>query len=101
MKNTFRIFAVFSAVVAFASCDLTLLPEDKVTPDTYFKTALDNERWTNRYYSLLVNPETSCRYAADDLVKKSMGSIIEGTRMASDNMSSNLEWGWTGLRWIN
>ena len=101
MKNTFRIFAVMTAVVAFASCDLTLLPEDKVTPDTYFKTAIDNERWTNRYYSLLVNPETSCRYSADDLVKKSMGSIIEGTRMASDAMSSNLEWGWTGLRWIN
>ena len=101
MKNISRIFAVMTAVVAFASCDLTLLPEDKVTPDTYFKTRIDNERWTNRYYTLLVNPETSCRYSADDLVKKSMGSIIEGTRMASDEMSSNLEWGWKGLRWIN
>ena len=101
MKNTFRFLAVMTALVAFASCDLTLLPEDKVTPDTYFKTAIDNERWTNRYYSLLVNPETSCRYSADDLVKKSMGSIIEGTRLASDGMSGNLEWGWKGLRWIN
>lgn len=41
MKNIFRTFAVLAATVAFAACDLTLLPEDKVTPDTYFKTETD------------------------------------------------------------
>lgn len=101
MKNIFRTFAVLAATVAFAACDLTLLPEDKVTPDTYFKTETDLQRWSNYYYSYFVNPETAYRYSADDLVKKSMGSIIEGTRMASDAMSGNLEWGWSGLRKIN
>ncbi|MBE6251307.1 MAG: RagB/SusD family nutrient uptake outer membrane protein [Bacteroidales bacterium] len=101
MKNIFRIFAAMTATVAFAACDLTLLPEDKVSPDTYFKTQTDMERWTNRYYTLIVNPETSTRYNADDMVDKSMGSIIEGTRMASDDMDGSLEWGWKPLRWIN
>ena len=101
MKNIFRTFAVLTATVAFAACDLTLLPEDKVTPDVYFKTETDLQRWSNYYYSYFVNPETSYRYSADDLVKKSMGSIIEGTRMASDAMSGNLEWGWSALRKIN
>ena len=101
MKNIFRTFAVLTATVALAACDLTLLPEDKVTPDVYFKTETDLQRWSNYYYSYFVNPETSYRYSADDLVKKSMGSIIEGTRMASDAMSGNLEWGWSALRKIN
>ena len=89
MKNIFRTFAVLTATVALAACDLTLLPEDKVTPDVYFKTETDLQRWSNYYYSYFVNPETSYRYSADDLVKKSMGSIIEGTRMASDAMSGD------------
>ena len=101
MKYIYRILAAMTGAVMFASCDLTLLPEDKVTPETYFKTAVDMERWTNRYYTLIVNPETSTRYNADDMVDKSMGSIIEGTRMASDAMDGALEWGWKPLRWIN
>ena len=101
MKNIFRTFAVLTAAVAFTACDLTLLPEDKVTPDVYFKTETDLQRWSNYYYSYIVNPETSFRYGGDDLVKKSMGSIIEGTRMASDDMDGNLEWGWKAVRKIN
>lgn len=84
------------------SCDLTLLPEDSVTPDTYFQTATDLELWSNHfYYALLDDGDAVSRINADDMVDKSMGSVIQGTRLASDNMSGYNEWNWSELRKIN
>jgi len=33
---------------ACSSCDLTLIPEDTVTPQTFFKTETDLRLWTNQ-----------------------------------------------------
>lgn len=102
MKNVFKMIAVAALAVGTASCDLTLYPEDAVSPGVYFKSESDFEQWTNYLYkALLDDANTVSRYNADDMVDKSMGSIIQGTRLASDAMNGNNEWNWNMLRRIN
>lgn len=102
MKNIFRLLSIAAFGVVAASCDLTLFPEDSVSPEVYFKSESDFQQWSNYYYSaLLDNADAVSRYNADDMVDKSMGDIIQGTRLASDSMSGNNEWDWDLLRRIN
>lgn len=102
MKNVFKMIAVAALAVGTVSCDLTLYPEDAVSPEVYFKSESDFEQWTNYLYkALLDDANTVSRYNADDMVDKSMGSIIQGTRLASDAMNGNNEWNWNMLRRIN
>ncbi len=84
-----------------AACNITEIPEDRVTPDTYFQTATDLEAWTNHYYSTFPTGEVLAGMNADDMVDKSMGSIIEGGRTPSDAMSGANEWNFSQLRKIN
>ena len=66
--------------IVLSSCDLTLLPEDSVTPVQFFKTRADLELWSNQFYTMLNNPDTDAGVNADDMIDKSMGAVIEGTR---------------------
>ena len=85
------------AVALFNSCDLTLLPENAVTPENYFQNKSDLELWTNQFYTLLDEPDASAGTNADDMIDKGMGQVIEGTRSAA----SETGWSWTKLRHIN
>ncbi len=49
MKKHIILFAVLS--LAFSACNLTLMPEDEVSPDKYFKTESDLLLWCNQFYS--------------------------------------------------
>lgn len=52
MKKYIKIFAILSlSMAALSSCDLTLTPEDKVTPENYFKTESDLLLWSNQFYA--------------------------------------------------
>ena len=82
---------------ACSSCDLTLIPEDTVTPQTFFKTETDLRLWTNQFYTMLESPDNAAGLNADDMVDKSMGDVISGTRTASNEKG----WTWTALRKIN
>ena len=76
MKNIFRTISAVTLFVAVAGCDLTLYPEDAVSPEVYFKNESDFEQWTNYLYvGLLDDANTVSRYNADDMVDKSMGSM--------------------------
>lgn len=79
------------------SCDLTLVPENAVTPENYFKNKSDLELWTNQFYTLLDEPDASAGANADDMIDKGMGQVIEGTRSAA----SETGWSWSKLRQIN
>ena len=81
----------------FSSCDLTLLPENAVTPENYFQNKSDLELWTNQFYTLLDEPDASAGTNADDMIDKGMGQVIEGTRSAA----SETGWSWSKLRHIN
>lgn len=82
--------------LVLSSCDLTLLPEDSVTPAQFFKTRADLELWSNQFYTMLNNPNTDAGVNADDMIDKSMGAVIEGTRSPASE-----SWSWTQLRNIN
>lgn len=97
MKTLHKILATLLLGAACSGCDLTLIPEDKVTPQTYFQSEVDLRLWTNQFYTLLDSPDSASGLNADDMVDKSMGDVISGTRMASDESG----WTWTSLRKIN
>ena len=50
MKTLQKILATILLGAACSSCDLTLIPEDTVTPQTFFKTETDLRLWTNQFY---------------------------------------------------
>lgn len=97
MKAINKIIILRMAVALFNSCDLTLLPENAVTPENYFQNKSDLELWTNQFYTLLDEPDASAGTNADDMIDKGMGQVIEGTRSAA----SETGWSWTKLRHIN
>lgn len=97
MKAINKIIILGMAVALFNSCDLTLLPENAVTPENYFQNKSDLELWTNQFYTLLDEPDASAGTNADDMIDKGMGQVIEGTRSAA----SENGWSWTKLRHIN
>ena len=97
MKAINKIIILGMAVALFNSCDLTLLPENAVTPENYFQNTSDLELWTNQFYTLLDEPDASAGTNADDMIDKGMGQVIEGTRSAA----SETGWSWTKLRHIN
>ena len=95
MKAINKIIILGMAVALFNSCDLTLLPENAVTPENYFQNKSDLELWTNQFYTLLDEPDASA--GTNDMIDKGMGQVIEGTRSAA----SETGWSWTKLRHIN
>ena len=97
MKAINKIIILGMVVALFNSCDLTLLPENAVTPENYFQNKSDLELWTNQFYTLLDEPDASAGTNADDMIDKGMGQVIEGTRSAA----SETGWAWTKLRHIN
>ena len=97
MKAINKIIILGMAVALFNSCDLTLLPENAVTPENYFQNKSDLELWTNQFYTLLDEPDASAGTNADDMIDKGMGQVIEGTRSAA----SETGWSSTKLRHIN
>ena len=66
MKAINKIIILGMAVALFNSCDLTLLPENAVTPENYFQNKSDLELWTNQFYTLLDEPDASAGTNADD-----------------------------------
>lgn len=99
MKN-YRLFAILAAG-CLSACNITEIPEDRVTPEVYFRTATDLSNWTDHFYNTFPSAESLSGMNADDMVDKSMGAVIEGTRMPSDAMSGANEWNFNELRRIN
>ncbi len=97
-KNIYRILLAVTAL-AVASCndDLTLEPEDTLSPDTYFSSEAELQLWTNSFYSQMDDADTQTGMNADDHVDNTLGDLMMGQRDASDEDG----WNWTMLRKIN
>ena len=50
MKAINKIIILGMAVALFNSCDLTLLPENAVTPENYFQNKSDLKNWATPLY---------------------------------------------------
>ena len=62
MKAINKIIILGMVTTLFSSCDLTLLPENAVTPENYFQNKSDLELWTNQFYTLLDEPDASAGF---------------------------------------
>lgn len=84
MKTIFKTYIkkllVTCLFLTLVSCSLTLLPEDSISPDTYFNSAINLRLWTNQFYSTFSGDETVTGLNADDLVDSNAQDVIQGTR---------------------
>ena len=86
------------SVVSLSACDITLYPEDKVTPGTYFRNETDLQLFTNNFYTSL--PSATDIYAdeADIIINPALKDEISGQRIIPETGGG---WSWTTLRQIN
>ena len=85
-----------AASLMFCACDLTKIPEDSVSPDSYFKTETDFELWCNAFYTQFSTADNLAGMNADDVVDNNPQDCIKGSRSAATE-----SWSWTQLRNIN
>lgn len=91
---------VLSAVV-LSACDITLYPEDTITPDSYFRNENDLQLFTNTFYTYLPG-EDIYQDEADIIINPMLNDAISGQRIIPETSGSVMGgWGWTLLRQVN
>lgn len=92
--------AALSIVSLFllASCDLTRDPVDRMSPETYFKSAEECRLYTNQFYSLFPGGSGIYSEEADYIIGNSLSDEVKGTRIVPSTAST---WNWDALRNIN
>ncbi len=96
MKKIFKLLAILSfASFSFVSCDLTLMPEDEVSPENYFKTESDFMLWSNQFYKdILLSAEYGS--TTDVYMSNGISAYVSGNRTPQTQ-----SWSFTDLRDIN
>ena len=86
------------SVVGLSACDITLYPEDTITPGSYFRNETDLQLFTNNFYTAL--PSATDIYAdeADIIINPALDDAISGQRIIPETGGG---WSWTALRQIN
>lgn len=87
----------FWTILLFAQCDLTLLPEDSISPETFFGSANDLQLWTNQFYTMLDHADNAAERNADDVIDRNFQDVVAGTRSPSTEGG----WNWSQLRRIH
>ena len=84
-------------IAGVSSCDITLYPEDKLTPDSYFRNETDLQLFTNSFYTYL--PSTGIyQDEADIIINPILMEEMSGQRVVPETGGG---WSWTQLRQIN
>ena len=85
MKKIYYILTAFLAVSMLASCEdfLTKTPPTAMSPSSFFKTSGDLEKWTNKFYSDIMEDPGIVDTYADDMMGGSLSAIQKGTRTSS------------------
>ena len=86
------------SVVSLSACDITLYPEDKVTPGTYFRNENDLQLFTNNFYTSLPSATDIYQDEADIIINPALDDKISGQRIVPETGGG---WSWTTLRQIN
>lgn len=96
--KTRTIIILFSFLgLMLTGCDLTLIPEDTTSPNSFFRTEEDLRLWTNQFYTMLDDADVVALQNADDMVDRSPQDVISGTRSAATENG----WSWSQLRMIH
>ena len=95
--NIAKWLMAFCCIAGMSSCDITLYPEDKLTPDSYFRNETDLQLFTNSFYTYL--PGTSIyQDEADIIINPILMEEMSGQRVVPESGGG---WTWTQLRQIN
>ena len=89
-----------AALLAFASCDVfEKAPLDKLSPESYFKTELDLQLFSNTFYNNLLNKEPY-KWQSDHYVTNKLSTLVRGgdSRVVPDDGGG---WDWGDNRKIN
>ncbi|WP_421826458.1 RagB/SusD family nutrient uptake outer membrane protein [Larkinella sp.] len=93
-----KIISLIALAVGLSSCDLDLLPQDAISPETFFNTENDLLLYTNSFYNALPSAEDVYNEDVDNVVKNSLRDELQGTRVVP---TSGGGWSWSNLRNIN
>lgn len=93
-----KILLILAIAFGMVSCNLDQLPEDAISPETFFKTENDLMLYTNSFYSVLPSAEDVYNEDVDNVVKNSLRDELQGTRVVP---TSDGGWKWEPLRNIN
>jgi hypothetical protein len=91
---------------AFVGCtdDLDELPQDKLSPETYFSSEKELQLYTNQFYSLMPSPSEQnmnwYQEQGEHMVTPTLLREILGQRIIPTK-ASDVGWTWTTLRKIN
>jgi hypothetical protein len=93
------IIIIPALILSLTSCKklLTLTPEDKLSPTTFFLNEADLRLWTNQFYSQLDGADALAGQNADDNVDNTLGELMLGQR----DPAGEGGWSWSMLRRIN
>ena len=87
-------------LLTLTACEdfLVRKPKDELSPDTYFRTEVECQLFTNNFYTIL--PSASDFYHEDDdyVIPKSLSDKVKGTRVVPATAGT---WNWVMLRQIN
>ena len=76
MKKFLYISSVLIGAALFGCTDLDLIPEDTVTPESYFSNETELRLWTNAYYAMLPDADDLNDMCADDVVKNILSNVL-------------------------
>lgn len=95
-----HILSIIIVLLGLTSCDfLNQTPQDKVSPEDYFKTETDLQLFTNSLYNSLLDAEPY-EEESDHYIHLNLSSLIRGGN-ARTTPASGGGWTWTTLRKIN
>lgn len=100
MKTIYRIICLLPAVMTLTACRDFLVkdPQDKLTPEAYFKSDKDCELYTNEFYLIFPGGASIYSENSDYIITRDLTDEVRGTRLVP--ASSSL-WNWNRLRDIN
>ena len=87
------------SVVAVSACDITLYPEDTITPGSYFRNETDLQLFTNNFYASTMPSATDIyQDEADIIINPALNDAVSCQRIIPETGGG---WSWTALRQIN
>ena len=87
------------SVVGLSACDITLYPEDTITPGSFFRNESDLQLFTNNFYvSTMPSATDIYQDEADIIINPALNDAVSCQRIIPETGGG---WSWTALRQIN
>ncbi|GHV10425.1 hypothetical protein FACS1894162_4410 [Bacteroidia bacterium] len=100
MKNLGNLLVMIIMIQTFSACEdwLDKIPQDRMTPATFFTNEEELRLYTNSFYSVFPTAEDLGKESADILILSELIQEVAGTRLVPATSSS---WSFSALRNIN